>query len=160
MYAIRSYYVLTGSVEEKTWAQDDKPVGYFHLKAYFTNLLNHLGMGMQQFRTLGLEDCSDLFKGGVAYQMAGKTVIRAGRISQALLKPFDIDQEVFYAEISWADLLPRMSSRKKFQELPKYPEVRRDLALLLDEKVPYAQIEELALRSTKDLLKRVSYNFV
>ena len=146
---------LTGAMEEQSWAVPETPVNFFQLKTYYTNLLRKLGVDINSFVVKPLESMSDIFEGGLEYILGGESTLQAGRVDQNLLRDFDIEQEVFYAEIAWSRVLPLTSSQKSFSELPRFPEVRRDLALLLDESVQYAQIEELAFNTEKDLLRKV-----
>ena len=102
---------------------------------------------------------SDMFSEGLVYKLpgSGEQLAVMGTVAPARLKQFGIKQPVFAAEISWPvffELVKR--DRIKYKELPKFPEVRRDLALLLDEGVEYAQLRKAAFKSAKKLLKNVS----
>ena len=102
---------------------------------------------------------SDLFSEGLIYKLPGKGEPLAvmGTIAPARLKQFGIRQPVFAAEISWPALFELVKRDKiRYSELPKFPEVRRDLALLLDESVQYADLRASAFRAGKKLLKQVS----
>ena len=102
---------------------------------------------------------ADLFSEGLVYRLPGpnKTPLAVmGTVSPALARRFDVKQPVFIAEISWPMLLELVRRVKvRFTELPKFPEVRRDLALLLDESVAYADIRRSAFRAAKKLLRQV-----
>jgi phenylalanyl-tRNA synthetase beta chain len=147
---------LTGNREEQSWAQKDSPVSFFQLKGYFTNLLSGLGIATGQFEIDSLESKADIFEGGLEYLLKDVSVIRAGIINPTLCKNFDIEQEVLYAELNWEELLKLTGKELKFKDLPKFPGVRRDLSLLLDDQVAYSQIENLAFRSEGKLLKKVN----
>ena len=102
---------------------------------------------------------ADMFSEGVVYKLpgTGEQLAVTGTVSQALLRRFGIRQPVFAAEISWPvffELVKR--DRIKYKEMPKFPEVRRDLALLLDEKVEYAQLRKAAFKSARKLLRTVN----
>lgn len=103
---------------------------------------------------------SDIFSEGQAYYLPGpqKTPLAViGTVNQALAKKFGVRQSVFAAEISWPALLTLVKRvNVKFHELPKFPEVRRDFALLIDESVTYADLRRSAFRSAKKLLKQVT----
>ncbi len=100
---------------------------------------------------------SDRFAEGLTYKLGTKTLAMAGTVSKALLKQFDIKQPVFVAEIRWPvffDLVKR--DKIKYKELPKFPEVRRDLALLLDESVSFAELRKTAFQTARGILRQVS----
>jgi phenylalanyl-tRNA synthetase beta chain len=146
---------LTGLMENQSWALKDRKADFYHLKAYYQNLLYKVGINHKVFSIQAPEDSADIFEGGLEYRDNEKTILKAGIVNSDLLDRFDIDQEVYFAEIYWDRLLPLINTSKSFNELPKYPEVRRDLALLLDEHVQYSQIETLALEAETRLLKRI-----
>ena len=88
------------------------------------------------------------------WSVGEKVVISAGQISSKLLKAFDIkNKDVFYSEIRWADLVKMRQQTVSIGDLPKFPEVRRDLALLIDQAVQYADLERLAYQTERKLLK-------
>jgi len=98
-----------------------------------------------------------LFAEGEALSINTKPLLSIGRLSQAVLKQFDIKQEVFFAELDWTTLLREVKPDSvKFSEISRFPEVRRDLALLLDKAVKFADIEALANRNGKGILRSVN----
>ena len=102
---------------------------------------------------------SDIFADGMVYKLQGshRQVAVIGSIAPALLKQFGIRQSVFAAEIGWQELFELVKRNKiSYKELPKYPEVKRDLALLLDESISFADLRRTAFRNGKKLLKKVS----
>ena len=129
---------------------------FFTLKGYVELLLKRLGVNLYNL------DCSpapaDLFSEGLMYTVpaSGKTLVMLGTVSQARLRQLDIKQPVFAAEINWSLLVKHYLKEKvQYRELPQYPEVRRDLALLLDENVSFADIRKAALAAEKKLLRKV-----
>ena len=129
---------------------------FFILKGYVELLLKRLGVNLYNL------DCSpapaDLFSEGLMYTVpaSGKTLVMLGTVSQARLRQLDIKQPVFAAEINWSLLVKHYLKEKvQYRELPQYPEVRRDLALLLDENVSFADIRKAALAAEKKLLRKV-----
>ena len=147
--------VLSGP-GEKSWRQEPRKGNYFQLKGYLELLLRRYGVDLY---TLEAEAApADLFSEGLEYRLPGSHKLLAvmGTVSPALARRFDVKQPVFIAEINWPSLLELVSRVKvKFTELPKFPEVRRDLALLLDESVRYADIRRSAQRAAKKLLRQV-----
>ena len=90
------------------------------------------------------------------YSHNNKTLLEIGSVSKKYLSKFDIEQEVFYADLHWDNIIKMMPERQKFKELAKFPKVKRDLALLIDKNVKFAQIKDLAFKSERKLLKEVS----
>ncbi len=141
---------------EKSWRVDPGKGSYFQLKGYLELLLKRFGCDIYSLETEAAP--ADLFSEGLAYNLPGshKPLAVMGTISPARLKQFGIRQPVFAAEISWPTLFELIKRNKiKYSELPKFPEVRRDLALLLDESVSYADLRRSALRVGKKLIKNV-----
>lgn len=139
----------------KAWRNESGPGNYFALKGYLEMLLKRFGMNLYD---LEYGDApKDLFAEGLEYKLQGKTLAVAGMISPARLRQFDIKQPVFAAEISWPVFMEVVRRNKvKYKELPKYPEVRRDLALLLNEEISFAELRKAAFQAEKNLLRQVS----
>jgi phenylalanyl-tRNA synthetase beta chain len=129
---------------------------FFTLKGYLELLLGKFGVNVAN---LEYENApADLFAEGLSYKVSGgKEIAVMGTVSKARLKQFGIKQPVFAAEISWNVLLKAVKKNKvQYSELPKFPEVKRDLALLLDENVSFAELRKTALGAEKKLLKSVA----
>ncbi len=141
---------------EKSWRVDPGKGNYFQLKGYLELLLKRFGCDIYSLETEAAP--ADLFSEGLAYNLPGshKPLAVMGTIAPARLKQFGIKQPVFAAEINWPTLLEVIKrNRIKYTELPKFPEVRRDLAILLDESVSYADLRKSALRVGKKLIRQV-----
>lgn len=148
--------MLTGP-SAKSWSAEARKGSYFQLKGYVELLLSRYGTDIYDLETEAAP--SDIFSEGQALALAGshERIAVMGTVNPAYAKRFDVKQPVFVAEISWPALLKLASRVKvKFSELPKFPEVRRDLALLLDEGVDYASIRRAARKCAGKLLKGVS----
>jgi len=148
--------VLTGS-PEKTWNVNPGKSGFFQLKGYFEILLRRYGADIYQMWADAAP--SDIFSEGVRYSLPGgkKELAVLGTVNPAFARRFGVKQPVFVAEISWPALFEIVRRDKvSFSELPKFPEVRRDLALLLDEGVSYADLRAAAFKAGKKLVKQVS----
>ena len=146
---------MTGQ-PEKAWRVDPGKGNYFQLKGYFELLLKRFGCDIYSLETDAAP--ADLFSEGLSYSLPGthQPLAVMGTVSPARLKQFGIKQPVFAAEISWPALFELVKRNKiRYKELPKFPEVRRDLALLLDESVSYADLRRSAFRAGKKLLKQV-----
>lgn len=129
---------------------------FFALKGYVELLLRRLGVDLNSLEYGAAP--ADLFSEGLAYRIpsSGKTLLMLGTVAPARLRQFDIKQPVFAAEIDWNQLLKLyLRSKVVYRELPQYPEVRRDLALLLDENVSFADIRKAAFSAEKKILRKV-----
>lgn len=140
---------------EGSWAHADEDTSAFQLKAYVYNILKRAGVAPHMLVEAHSEN--NIFSEGIALNnRAGKTLVNYGKLSHKVLAPQGIDQDVFYAEFDWTGILKAIKKNKvEFKELSKYPSVSRDLALLVDDNVEFAQIEQIAYQSEKKLLKRV-----
>ena len=150
------YALFMSGQPDKSWRVDPGKGNYFQLKGYLELLLKRFGCDIYSLNTEAAP--ADLFSEGLTYLMPGSDQPLAvmGTISPARLKQFGIKQPVFAAEINWPAFFTLIKRNKiKYSELPKFPEVRRDLALLLDESVSYADLRKSALRVGKKLLKQV-----
>ena len=148
--------MITGT-PEKSWRLEPAAGNYFQLKGYVELLLKRYGAELSQLKTEAAP--SDIFSEGMVYRIQGGSSMQLavlGTVNPALAKSFGIKQPVFAAEISWPALFELVRRDKvAFKELPKFPEVRRDLALLLDESVKYADLRAAAFKQAKKLLKQV-----
>lgn len=147
---------MTGS-GEKSWRTEPQKGSYFQLKGYLELLFKRFGADINSMDTEAAP--ADLFAEGLIYKVKGmkEPLAVMGTISPKLLKRFDIKQPVFAAEISWPVLFELVKRDKiRYSELPKFPEVKRDLALLVDENVSYVDLYRSAFRAGKKMLKNVS----
>ncbi len=147
---------MTGS-SDKAWRDELRKGSYFQLKGYLELLLKRFGGDPYAMDTEAAP--SDIFAEGLVYKLPGSGAVLAtmGTIQPALAKSFGIKQPVFAAEIDWETLFTLVKRNKiKYKELPKFPEVKRDLALLLDENVSYSSLYKSSFKSAKKLLKSVT----
>ncbi len=139
----------------KAWRVASGAGSFFELKGYVELLAKRFGMSLYDMECTAAP--ADIFSEGLTYSLQGKPFVTMGTVTPALLKMFDIKQPVFVAEVTWNTLMTIVTRDKvKYRELPKFPEVRRDLALLLDEKVSFADIRKAAFQAEKGMLKSVS----
>lgn len=151
------YAIFITGPTEKSWRTEMRKGSYFQLKGYLELLLKRYGADISSFETEAAP--SDIFSEGLTYLLPGsrKQLAVMGTINPALAKKFDIKQPVFAAEISWPVLFELIGRVKvKFKELPKFPEVKRDLAVLVDESVSYSSLRQSAFRAAKKTLKQVT----
>ena len=142
---------LTGNRNQETWTIGQKPTDFFLFKGYVNAVLERLGIQKTQNQPLA----TDVYSEGIAISLGKDTIVEIGVVKKSILKHFGIKQEVFYADFNWAAILKLISNKIKFTEIPKYPEVRRDLALLLDQAVTYESIYTIAKQTEKSLLKNI-----
>lgn len=146
---------LTGKRVQGSWAHPDEPSSFYELKAYVQNIFNRLGVksGIVLIR----KSENNIFSKALSFEERnGKVLAEFGIVSQKMLKLTDIDNEVFFADINWDNVLK--SVRKNivlYQDISRFPAVSRDLALLLDKNVEFEQVEEIARQTEKKFLKRV-----
>ncbi|MBQ5747776.1 MAG: phenylalanine--tRNA ligase subunit beta [Bacteroidales bacterium] len=127
---------------------------FFSLKGYVELMMKKFGVDLYSLECAPAP--SDLFSEGLSFSVGGKTLVMFGTVAPARLRQFDIKVPVYAAEINW-NLFVKLYMKHKvlYKELPKYPEVRRDLALLLDEPVTFAQIRKIAFGAEKKILRNV-----
>ncbi len=146
---------MSGQYTKEIWTEKQKPVDYFHMKGYVESILEKLGFHMRQFKLEELEN--DIFAQGLRYKLKKHTIAEIGMVNQNILKKVDIETPVYFGDIYWDKVINLAENNSvEYQEIPKYPQVRRDLALLLDEDVRFKQIEDLAYKTERKLLKDVS----
>ena len=142
----------TGNRNEESWTNAQKPSDFFLFKGYVTTILSRLGIDKIQNKPV----VSDVFAEGIAITCGTETLVELGTIKKSILKHFDIKQEVLFADFNWNVILKSLNNKIKFTEIPKYPEVRRDLALLVDEAVAFEEIYNCARQTEKSLLKDIT----
>jgi phenylalanyl-tRNA synthetase beta chain len=146
--------IMTGRSYPENWNASDKPVDFYDLKGFLEVICDKLSISrehwaVKSFRSMHIAD-------GLQYSLHEKTIFIIGSVSTQVLKSFDCKQPVCFAEVNW-DLLFSLIPGKnlKFTGVPKFQEVRRDLALLVDHEVTFAQIEKLAFQTERKLLKKM-----
>lgn len=146
---------LTGKYISNSWAHPDMNTSVYELKAYVLNIFSRLGVNLGAMVFGNLSD--DIYSVAISiHTRGGKLVATFGVLSKKLQKAFDIDNEVYYADINWKELMKAIKGKKvTYTEISKFPAVKRDLALLIDKKVQFAEMEKIAYETDKKLLKSV-----
>ena len=147
---------LTGNKTAQSWVQREEKTSFYTLHAYVNNVLRRLGVNIANCTLEALESelCSD---GMVIKAPNGKQIGFMGVVNGKLLKAFDIDNPVYYADLDWNMLLKLNKQYKPvINDLPKFPEVKRDFALLVDKSVKFADLAKASLAAEKKLLKAVN----
>ncbi|WP_075967614.1 phenylalanine--tRNA ligase subunit beta [Parabacteroides massiliensis] len=147
---------VSGSRVDNNWAHPNEKSSVYELKAYVENILLRLGVNLQKVIFGNL--ANDIYSAGLSITTSsGRQLGTMGIVSPKICKEMDIDAEVYYAEFSWTLLMKEIKKNKvAFSEISKFPAVKRDLALLLDKSVQFAEIEKIATESERKLLKDVT----
>ncbi|MBS4012687.1 MAG: phenylalanine--tRNA ligase subunit beta [Bacteroidetes bacterium] len=146
---------LTGDQKPESWYSGSVKADFFELKGYAVSILSRLGIYERNIKTEEIINDSS-FSNGLTFFINEKQIAKAGYVNKSFLKRFDIKGDVYYAVFEW-DNLVKLAGKTQvlYKEISKFPEVRRDLALIIDKSVNFAQIEALAYKTEKKLLKKV-----
>ncbi|MBC5841985.1 MAG: phenylalanine--tRNA ligase subunit beta [Flavobacteriaceae bacterium] len=144
--------LLTGNRNQETWTNAQKPSDFFLFKGYVDAILGRFGIQ----KTQNSPATSDVFSEGIAIGSGHNALVEFGVVKKSILKHFGIKNEVFYADFNWDVIIKSTSSKIKYSDIPKYPEVRRDLALLIDKTVTYDSVYNVARQTEKSLLKEIN----
>lgn len=143
---------VTGSRVPDNWKTASKKSDFFYVKGVVLAILERLGLS--GFRSLPVKN--DVFSEGITLHLGKVKLVELGVIKKSILKEFSIKQEVIFADFYWESMLQFIGKKNiKVTELPKYPSVKRDLALLIDKKIEFKEIHNLAFQSERKLLKEV-----
>ncbi len=149
-----SVYV-TGSQQAESWYMPERGADHHFLKSLLFSVLRKTGIALNKL--VATEVDTTVFAEGESFSISNKHLLSIGKLNAATLKQFDIKQDVFYAEVDWNTLLREVKPDSvKFSEISRFPEVRRDLALLLDKSVKFIDIETLAYKNSKGMLRSVN----
>jgi phenylalanyl-tRNA synthetase beta chain len=146
---------IAGNRVENSWAHSDEKSSVYELRAHVENVLRRLGIDVATLAWQPVE--SDLYAHGLTVTSpSGRTLGTFGVVARKLLKLTDVEQEVYFAELSWNALMRETKKHRiTFDEIPRFPEVKRDLALLIDRNVTFADVKSVAMASERRLLKDV-----
>lgn len=144
---------ITGKRQEESWGVASSPTDFFYLKGVVEAVLEKMGIN----HTQSSYEKDDLFAEINRISIGKQWLVKYGIVNKSQTKIFDISQEVYYADFNWSTILEIASrNRIKFKEIPKYPSVRRDFALLLDHRIPFEDIKAIAFKTEKQILQDVS----
>ena len=146
---------ITGKRVSNSWAHPDENTSVYELKAYVLNIFRRLGVNFGGLVFGNLTD--DIYSVAISvHTRGGKLLATFGGLHKKIQKAFDIDNEVYYADLNWKELMKAIKNNTvAYKEISKFPAVKRDLALLIDKKVQFAEIEKIAYETDKKLLKSV-----
>ena len=144
---------VTGNMASETWQMKSQKVAFHSLASAVNKVLGT--MGVKNFDSKPLEN-SATFEYGLTYLVNKKEVVKLGLVKPNVAKKAEVKQHVFFADIDWDYLFKQYNDKAVFMELPKFPEVRRDLSLVIDKTVSFDQIQKLARNYEKNLLKQIN----
>jgi phenylalanyl-tRNA synthetase beta chain len=146
---------VSGNRTPESWMFKQEPVSFYYLKRNVENVMERLGIVMEKVNYRYISD--ELFAEALVMEYNKMDVAVLGLVNRKIRKQFELKQEVYFAEINWDKLLKAVRNVKvEFKELAKFPEVRRDLSLLLQNNVSFDELKQEALRTERKLLKDVS----
>ncbi len=144
---------LMGQKSKKHWQSEAQELSFFDLKGYVFAILH--GLDINNFQETEVEE--NTFSFGQTLMVSNNALVSYGEISEAVLKPYDLDKKVFYAEFDWNRMCKLILGKESpnFQSIPKYPAVKRDLALIMDKSVTFDTLKQIAFKTERKLLKDV-----
>ncbi|HOI32053.1 MAG: phenylalanine--tRNA ligase subunit beta [Bacteroidales bacterium] len=146
---------ITGLREEENWNHEDKPTDFYDLKYFAEGIFSKMGFDLKQFKIQTLSN--ELYDFALSYELNEKMLMQIGKLSMKTLKLADLEKAVFHASINWTTLM-KINQKKQvklFTAVPKFPSVRRDLAMVFDQSASFHEIRTTALEAEKKLLKSV-----
>ncbi len=146
---------MTGNQTEEIWNKPTTALDFFDLKQVAESIINRINIDRKKISLT--EESNDLYEYSLVYMHGETEIARLGKLSANTLKPFDIRKSVFHASLKWTlllSLIPKKSIR--YEAVPKYPAVRRDLALVLDKNIRFETLQQLAFATEKQYLQQVS----
>lgn len=144
---------VSGNRSADSWKSDARVSDFFYLKGVITSVLERFGI----VNTKETPVKNDVIAEGVKISLGKIAMVEFGMVKKSVLKAFDISQDVLYADFNWEHIIEQAKTRTiTFEELPKYPEVKRDFALLLDNNVTFESVFKLARQTEKKLLKSIN----
>jgi phenylalanyl-tRNA synthetase beta chain len=147
--------LITGKRYEGNWIEKDQPGSFWELKTYVEQVFARLGIRTAELETREVE--SRDFEDGMGFWKHGKRLAEMGIVSSLLLKKFGIESDVYHADFNWQHIMEMLRDIKiRLKPIPRFPEVRRDLSMILDRGVKFARILEIAHETEKKFLKSVS----
>jgi len=146
---------ITGKKETENWKVKEEQTSFFTLKANAENILSRLGISIENCTIETLSN--DIFSEGLEYRFNNVVIGQIGYLSNKILKNLNISANVFYGDLRWTAILKAIKNHKaSYTPLQKYPEVKRDLALLIDKEVLFSTIKALAFKAEKQILRSVN----
>jgi phenylalanyl-tRNA synthetase beta chain len=146
---------LTGLKSDESWTAKQEPTTFFTLKAQVEYIMERVGIQTNKCQTSGIRN--DIFSDGLKYTLNNSDFVQFGIVNKKLAQQFDIKNPVFYADFNWDYVMKLIRNNKvTFEELPRFPEVRRDLSLVINKDVTFEKVRAVAQKSEKRLLRNIN----
>lgn len=146
---------LSGRANIESWITEDKSYNVFYIKGYVDAIIR--GLGFESDNIQKTVSSNELLDRAIIYTIDNKLLVKYGNVATDILKKFDIETEVFFAEFEWSEILKLIKvDVKKFKPIARFPEVKRDLSMLVNNDIRFEAIEKLAYRVEKNYLKKVN----
>jgi phenylalanyl-tRNA synthetase beta chain len=146
---------ITGLKKQANWISKEEPSNFYFIKSFAENILKRVGITIEKL-TIS-EFSNDIFSEGLHYQASKNTILSLGIVNRKILQLADIKTPVYYADFNWDRVMELIKNNKiVFEDLPRFPEVKRDLSMVLGKEIKFEQLRELALKTEKNLLKRIN----
>lgn len=146
---------VSGFKANPSWVGKDEPTTFYYLKAHAENILRRVGIKPEKCEIA--EMSNDIYAEALTYSLGNQLLGTVGLVAKKLLQAFDLKVPVYYADFNWNKVMKAIQSNKvTFEELPRFPEVRRDLSMVLDKHVKFEQIRAIANKSERKLLQRIN----
>ncbi|MBI9065883.1 MAG: phenylalanine--tRNA ligase subunit beta [Salinivirgaceae bacterium] len=147
--------VVSGNRSAESWMQKTEPVSFYYIKSVVETVFEKMGVNLQKTKTEAISN--ELFSEGLTFEYNNNSIGKIGSVHKKIRKGFEIKQDVYFAELNWDALLKIAKKHKvEYAEISKFPEVRRDLSLLLDAKISFDELRNEAFSVERKLLKNVS----
>ncbi|WP_289644672.1 phenylalanine--tRNA ligase subunit beta [Maribacter aestuarii] len=145
--------LLSGSVNEPSWTGESGQTGFFKMKSIVETILLRLGINA----TISIPTSSTVFSEGITLTSRDKALVSLGVVKKSIAKQFDLKQEVLFAHFEWDMILSLLENKSiKYKEIPKFPEVKRDFALLLNEATTFKEVYDIGFRTEKKMLTNIT----
>ena len=146
---------LTGKTKPENWQGDGKDADIYHLKSFVDLILKRISITHAKIEIA--ESRNPYISQGLVYKVNGKSIVEFGKVNTELIDQFEIEEEVFYADFAWNHYLKQLKNyRTQFHAITKFPEVRRDLSMVLDQDIQFEDLRKSALKAEKSLIKEVN----
>lgn len=148
---------ITGKKSEPSWNGNNASVDFFFLKSFVKNILERLGITAVNQKISETDFSDELISSGLSIQTNERSLVQYGALKKNHLKNFDINTDVFVADFNWDAVLKLIRTKDRpIEEVTKFPQVRRDLSMMIDRSMSYAEIESIAFKTEKNLLKEIN----
>ena len=144
--------LMTGSPEDENWINKARQLEFYDLSSVVAKILNKFNFENTESKTIH----DGLFAFGLQISLNGREIVSFGKLSANITSQVDVEEEVWYAIFDWEYVLKQSSKSVSYQEISKFPEVRRDLSLVLDKKIEFEKVRQVAEKSERKLLRDIS----